>query len=79
MTYMKGENEAMIHLEVEEYCHECPDFEAYSKNEFVYSFDRRIVTDITVRCMNHKRCEVIFRHLEKKKNENSEDKEGPDT
>lgn len=75
----KEENEAMIHLEVEDYCHGCSDFEADVRKDSVYSLDHCVGTDTTVRCTHRNRCEVIFRHLEKKKNENSEDKEGPDT
>ena len=69
----------MIHLEVEDYCHGCSDFEADVRKDSVYSLDHCIGTDTTVRCTHRNRCEVIFRRLEKKKNENSEDKEGPDT
>ena len=63
----------MIHLEVEKYCHECSDFEADVRSESVYSFNRCVGTDTTVRCTHRNRCEAIFRYLEREKNENSED------
>lgn len=74
----KEENEPMIHLKVEDYCHGCSDFEPNVDKQSIFSDDGFIGTETKITCEHAARCAVIVRHL-KEKNENSEDKEGPET
>ena len=69
---------AMIHLDVQEYCHGCSEFEPEAIKSEAYFDGQRQVMDTSVVCQNKNRCSVIFQHL-KGKNENSEVKEGPMT
>lgn len=45
----------MIELKVEEYCHNCPDFEAVQHTEF---YNHKLV------CMHARKCAAIKQHLE---------------
>lgn len=59
----------MIKLEVEEYCHSCPDFTAdVIPPERVYAVDPDPIsyTDTRVRCEYRKRCEAIKRYLDQR-------------
>lgn len=71
----KEENEPMIHLQVEDYCQGCSDFEANVKKNSIFSDDGFVGTDTVISCDHKTRCAVIVRHL-KEKNENSDNKEG---
>lgn len=56
----------MIELKVEEYCHNCPDFEA----DVVKNRIRDVVvfvdyTDTTITCAHAARCRAVKRYLEK--------------
>lgn len=55
----------MIKLFVEDYCHNCPDFDPYvSKTELECDMGRYCTnTDIT--CKHAERCEEIKKYLEK--------------
>lgn len=74
----KEENEAMIHLEVEEYCHGCGYFDPDVDRQSAFAGNVCIGTDTAIRCNHRNSCKAIYTHL-KKKMENSEDKEGPET
>ena len=56
----------MIKLDVEEYCHNCPFFEATNcyagEEEKIY-----IYGDITVQCKNKDKCQHVARFVENKK------------
>lgn len=61
-----------INLKVEEYCHNCPDFEPEKKVEHLTEIDltARIPTDIhkyetTISCKHCKRCAAQFKYLQK--------------
>lgn len=56
----------MIRLEVQEYCHDCSDFEPDVENpEKCYYLGSKefIMTDTVVRCRYRKRCENLKRYL----------------
>ena len=56
----------MIKIEVEDYCHNCLDFQAdVTKPERMYHEDIEVVQigDTVVRCEYRKRCAGIERHL----------------
>ena len=65
----------MIKLKVEEYCHNCPDFEAdVTKTDKVYASnydwltDSRVEltrSDTIVTCAHANRCRAVKRYLEK--------------
>ena len=69
----------MIHLVVENYCHGCPEFEAETNHESLWGDGKQLTGNTYVTCLHKKLCDRIAAHLEKKKNENSEDKEESDT
>ena len=76
---VKEENEAMIHLQVEDYCHGCPEFDAETIHESLWGDGKQLTGHCYVQCQHRDRCKRIVSYLKKEKNENSEDKEGPDT
>lgn len=55
----------MIILDVEKYCHECPEFEADVCSSPIYNNDTHIETRHTIYCKHCNRCRAIKRHLEK--------------
>lgn len=60
----------MIKLSIEEYCHNCPDFEAEVEKDTVevYDFDSfgtTEKTDTTIKCANCERCDAIRQYLAK--------------
>ena len=61
----------MIKLDVENYCHNCPDFEAeVSKNAMYYDGSPETffcIGDTIVRCENRHLCERLKKRLEEKK------------
>ena len=70
----------MIKLDIEEYCHNCPDFEAdVDKIEISTphkTFDPLVVKeDITyetvIKCKNRKRCSMIAGYFSNSRNEQS--------
>lgn len=62
----------MIQLELEDYCQECPDFEAeIRKIKYESSFGYE-VCDTTVCCENAVRCAVIKKYI-KRMNKQKED------
>ena len=56
----------MIRINVEEYCHQCLDFEADVTKPVrtVNDNDEHIQTDTIVQCKYRKRCEAIKRYLQ---------------
>lgn len=64
----------MIKLEVEDYCHECPCFEAETIAPPDLYFDNECVKhvgDTYMRCVNREQCERIRKYLKKTHIENS--------
>ena len=54
----------MIHLDIQEYCHECPHFEPHKDPIFLFPADGpRIASDNRVYCYNKVRCDSIVRYL----------------
>lgn len=63
----------MIELKVEEYCHDCPDFEAdvlkHGDTKGYYDFSGELVVTPSytiVYCAHANRCRAVKRYLEKK-------------
>ena len=65
----------MIQLQVEPYCHQCPDFcSEVMKTDPVYLGDTKLtLSDTIVKCAYRKRCAGIYRYLNNRFN-NVEDK-----
>lgn len=61
----------MIRIEVEDYCHQCLDFEAdVTKPERLYiGIEDRVLGDTVVHCKYRKRCAAIKRFLEQQAKE----------
>lgn len=56
----------MIILDVEKYCHECPEFEADVRGETLTDgYGMVVVVDHTIRCKHRDKCRAIKNHLEK--------------
>ena len=69
----------MIQLFIEDYCHNCPDFEPdIDKNKLRFTdddtdwmielnipFDPCPICETNIRCKHRKRCKSMMRHLEK--------------
>ena len=72
----KEEHEAMIYLQVEDYCHGCPEFEAETVHESLWGDGQQLTGNCYVCCQHRRRCKRIVFYLEKEKNENSITKEG---
>lgn len=53
----------MISLNIEKYCHDCPDFEP-TVNKIFSEFDDSLVVGV-VECEYRSRCKQIARHIEK--------------
>lgn len=53
----------MITLEVEEMCHECPNFKAVSETSVLYGDMEPVVVDSVVKCASRAMCEHIRRYL----------------
>lgn len=53
----------MITLEVEEMCHECPNFKAVSETSILYGGTEPVVVDSVVKCASRAMCEHIRRYL----------------
>lgn len=73
----------MIRLDVQEYCHNCLDFEADVQapekqyiddlTRFINNMDSNIrISDAIVRCAHRNRCAAIKRYLEKEKEKKNE-------
>ena len=63
-----------INLKVEEYCHNCPDFEPVKNtihtsvldlNHMTNSHEKRDVYNTTIECKHKKRCAAQMRYLQK--------------
>lgn len=67
----------MIRLDVEQYCHECPDFEPdvqrpekdilYGSDPSGRSLQLVSMSDTIIRCKYRDRCRALSRYLEKQK------------
>ena len=58
----------MIELKIENYCQDCPDFEAAQKKDsFCYEdlLEKREIVNITVYCEFAERCKAMKGYLEK--------------
>lgn len=57
----------MIKLNVEEYCHTCPEFYPEKVGGEVYYAEGEVIyiNDTFVRCDNYDKCQRIKKHLEK--------------
>ena len=53
----------MITLEVEEMCHECPNFNAVSETSVLYGDGEIAVVDSVVTCASRAMCKHIRRYL----------------
>lgn len=64
----------MIKLEVEDYCHDCPRFEAVTKFDRCFYAGNNIISSYTiVECKNKIQCAEISKYIEKELN-NGENK-----
>ena len=62
----------MIRLEIEPYCHGCKFFRAESEGPETYTDffgNEQMLTDIVVRCVDHKRCAMLSEYLKEKKDD----------
>ena len=59
----------MIHLEVNEYCEKCPDFEADVEKRKVISRYNREHLDTVIRCKHRERCQNMINYLAEKREE----------
>ena len=56
----------MIRINVEEYCHQCLDFDpdvTLAKRMFTDGGDDTILTDTIIQCEHRRRCEAIKKYL----------------
>lgn len=65
----------MIILEVEDYCHDCPNFEADVENPtFLYDGDMKLCSSNTiVRCDNRRVCREIYSYFRNYKDKEKSD------
>lgn len=56
----------MIRLDIEEYCEDCPYFEAECDTIDRYADQGRIATNTVVRCRNKDKCLRIEEHIRKR-------------
>lgn len=61
------EEEEMIRLEVEDYCQNCPDFEAKVDSTSLHANDKEVVNYHIIRCKHARRCERMKEYLEGQK------------
>lgn len=56
----------MIKLEIENYCEECPDFDADVQKPDKYYADGKVIMvgDTIIRCEHRERCERLKKRLE---------------
>ena len=66
----------MIHLEIEEYCHECPEFEPTKDATYLYENGRVTASDNTVFCYHFSKCSQIARHIKRKLAEEMKNDQG---
>ena len=52
-----------IKLQVEEYCQNCPDFEARIEKTELNGFGGAILTETIITCKDARRCQRIAEHL----------------
>ena len=61
----------MITLNIQKYCHECPDFEADVRKQDTADFHiGHVWHDTLISCAHRNRCYEIKKYLENKENEN---------
>lgn len=56
----------MIRLEVEEYCHSCPEFTAYVDKEQCYAGGEVVEADCRVSCKNERLCRRIRDYMQQR-------------
>jgi hypothetical protein len=54
-----------ISLEVQDYCHQCPDFEAEVDKERLFAVNGDVRISTTIRCKHSSRCRAIKKYLSK--------------
>ena len=54
----------MIELKVEDYCHECTEFEAETRKGFLTADGTIVAVECVVVCKNRQQCRYIKRFLE---------------
>ena len=52
-----------IRIEVEDYCHECPEFEADVDTSTLYACGNTVAVSHVIRCEKRERCASIERYL----------------
>lgn len=56
----------MITLDIQKYCHDCPDFEADVSKRTIHGFDDALEwTDTKISCAHKNRCYEIKKYIEK--------------
>lgn len=60
----------MIYLDVKDYCHTCPDFEAHTT--MLYNDDK--AESIYVSCAHRLKCERLYEHIKDKERKADADK-----
>lgn len=66
----------MIHLDVQEYCHECRDFEPCKSTTYLQANGMTIASDNVIYCEHCARCANIAAYLKKKLSEEKKDDQG---
>lgn len=67
----------MIHLEVQDYCQNCDDFEPVKASALhVACVAGGATLETFVRCENEKRCKQIYEHIVKEQESVAKDKDG---
>lgn len=64
----------MIHLDVEKYCHICPDFDVQVTKPFSFIADQEVYytpnSDIHITCSHAEHCARVFKFAAKKEADN---------
>ena len=56
----------MITLKVEDYCHNCPNFEPEAATiGITHGFSDKMIYETYVYCKKHETCEKIYEHIKK--------------
>lgn len=66
----------MIHLDVQEYCHQCTQFEPEKETTYLFSDGIKIASDNKIYCKHFSKCEIIAAHIKRKLSEEKKDDQG---
>lgn len=62
----------MIKLDIDEYCHNCPEFESDVKKDVIHcrnlDFNKASIVNTIITCEHRERCRAIKKFLEEEKN-----------